>query len=66
MGSNIKTKSVAAVLVAVTGISLSATTYTWVSGSTDWQSTASYRDEGGATPIAQLPGSEDTVAFEGT
>lgn len=65
MGSNIKTKSVAAVLVAVTGISLSATTYTWVSGSTDWQSTASYRDEGGATPIAQLPGSEDTVAFEG-
>lgn len=65
MNSSIKTKSVAAILVAVTGVSLSAATYTWIAGSTDWHSTASYRDAAGVTPVAQLPGSEDTVAFEG-
>ena len=65
MSSSIKTKSVAAILVAVTGVSLSAATYTWIAGSTDWHSTASYRDAAGVTPVAQLPGSEDTVAFEG-
>ena len=61
-----KTNTIVAALVAGAGLSLSAATYTWIPGSTDWRSKASYRDEGGATPVAQLPGGEDTVAFEGS
>ena len=58
-------RKVAVALAAGTGLSLSAATYTWVPGSTDWRSLDSYMDEEGVTPVAQLPGREDTVAFEG-
>lgn len=61
-----KTDKIVAALVAGAGLSLSAATYTWIPGSTDWRSKASYRDDGGVTPVAQLPGSEDIVAFEGS
>ena len=62
-----KTGKIVAALVAGAGLSLSAAmTYTWIPGSTDWRSKASYRDDGGTTPVAQLPGGEDTVAFEGS
>ena len=61
-----KTDKIVSALVTAAGLSLSAATYTWIPGSTDWQSKSSYRDEGGVTPVAKLPGSEDTVAFDGS
>ncbi len=66
MSANSKSKIVITIVGAMTGLSLAAATYTWVPGSTDWQSTASYKDEDGVTPSAQLPGSDDTVSFEGS
>ena len=61
--NTIETAKIVATLVAGAGLSLSAATYTWIPGSTDWRSKASYRDEGGATPVAKLPGSEDTCSL---
>lgn len=66
MSANSKSKIVITIVGAMTGLSLAAATYTWIPGSTDWQSTSSYKDEDGVTPSAQLPGSDDTVAFEGS
>ena len=65
MNSDKADKFVAALVVGA-GLSLSAATYTWIPGSTDWQSKASYRDVDGVTPVAKLPGGEDTVAFDGS
>ncbi|MBQ3340638.1 MAG: autotransporter-associated beta strand repeat-containing protein [Kiritimatiellae bacterium] len=61
-----KTDMIVAALAAVAGLSLSAATYTWIPGSTDWQSKSSYKDEDGVTPVAKLPGGVDTVEFTGT
>ena len=66
MNTNKMVRMFAATMLAGTSLSLSAATYTWVPGSTNWRSTASYKDESGQTPAAELPGSEDTVKFDGT
>ena len=66
MNMNTTVKAATVVLFAGMVFSLFAATYTWVPGSTNWRSESSYVDEHGVTPVAQLPGGEDTVKFDGT
>lgn len=61
---NVPKKFAVASLTSFCGLTLCAATYTWVPGSTNWRSPASYKDASGGTP-GNLPGPGDTVEFAG-
>ena len=61
-----KTEKIVAAFVAGACFALSAATYTWIPGSSDWRDRSSYKDESGVTPVSELPDGDDTVVFEGT